>query len=93
MNNWHNEAAFVEILINIFDAREYRFRKQPQVVSIKPVDKLQCALVGRRRLVVVHSIDELSRIRNDYRSQRLVQVDILDVVGKFFEVVKEDVKT
>lgn len=70
MNNWDNEIAFMEVFINVFDTRKYRFGKQPQIVPIEPVNKFQCALVWRCRLVVVDPVDKLSRVGNDYSAQR-----------------------
>lgn len=93
MNNWHNKAAFMKVLVNVFDTWQYRLGKQTQVVAVVPVHKCQSTFVGRRSLVVVDTVDKLSRIRDDNRSQWLVQVDVYDVFGKFPPAVKEDVKT
>lgn len=61
MNNWNDEDASVEIIVDIFDMREYWLLIQPQIVAVEPVHKLHLSAVQRRLVVVVDPIDERSR--------------------------------
>lgn len=92
MHNGNNENALIKILINVFDVEKNWLRIQAQVVAVKPINKLHCAIVGGRRLIVVNSVHEFSGIRYHDSSKRLFQIAIFHVNGKPPRVPKEDVQ-
>lgn len=92
MSHWHDEGTVAEVLVNALDVRQDGFGVQAQVCAVKPIDERHRPVIGRGGLVVIHSKDELSRIGDYDRPQRLLQVPPLDVLRQMMSAPVEHIK-
>lgn len=74
VNNRNDENAFIKILVYAFDMGKNWLWVQPQIVTVKPINKLHSAFIRWWSLVVINSIHEFSGICYHNSSERFFEV-------------------